>query len=57
MLQNVAKIVKMSFPAEQLAALIRQSQQIAELRMKEKIRDPENSSDSPQSPSNNSDQV
>ena len=27
----------MSFPAEQLAALIRQSQQIAEMRMKEKI--------------------
>ena len=28
---------EMSFPAEQLAALIRQSQQIAEMRMKEKI--------------------
>ena len=27
----------MSFPAEQLAALIRQSQQIAEMRMKEKL--------------------
>jgi len=31
------KLTKMSFPAEQLAALIRQSQQIAEMRMKEKI--------------------
>ena len=41
----------MSFPAEQLAALIRQSQQLAELRMKEKER-----SDSPVS-GNNSDQV
>ena len=34
----------MSFPAEQLAALIRQSQQLAELRMKEKERETANDS-------------